>query len=684
MKLKLILFFFVGLFIQLSYAQVEPSPFDFGKMWTFENPPKDWFMEAYNFEADDEWFSDVRKSSLRFASWCSASFVSPNGLVMTNHHCSQPVAPSLQQEGEDFDVDGFYAPTKADERRADGLFVEQLLKTDDITDQVKVFTMETENDADRVAKTQEAFQAIQEEYSSKMGWEGLRLQIVTYYSGGKYSIYGYKRYDDVRLVLIPELQLGFYGGDPDNFTYPRYNLDVTFWRVYENGQPLNTSNNYFKFNTDGIQEDNPVFVIGNPGTTERYRTVAQLEYDRDYRYPMQIDQFKGMMGLLKEEYEKNPSDDLQNEIFGISNSLKAVEGTVAGLNDPALFARKVKMEQKIRAAAPGKDHWSKLAKSYSELSGHVMELSFLQPNPMAGTVMNILYPLNEYITAAENETSEGEMNQMKENFLSVAGTLDNDDEKKRLTMALAMMKKYAQPNDTYVGEILGTRTPAQAAEYIIKESLLNDKDKLEKLFNKKPKKFLKQVDKDPIFNMAKMLPPKFQEAANLFRSTSPERRGLESKVANETFNVYGTSLPPDATFTLRISDGRVKGYNYNGTQAPIMTTYFGMYDRHYSNRKQFPWSLPDKWANPPMELLKAPINFVNTCDIIGGNSGSPVVNMKKEAVGLVFDGNIESLPGKFIFDEESNRTVAVHTGGIVAALRYIYKADRIVAELTGE
>ncbi len=683
MKLKLLILL-IGMSFQMAFGQVEPSPFDFGKMWTFENPPKEWFKEAYDFDVDQAWFDDARNSSLRFASWCSASFVSPDGLVMTNHHCSQPVAPALQRDGEDFDKTGFYAPTQADERRSEGLFVEQLIRTADITEEVEMYIGKAENDADRLAKREEALNKIQEEYSNKSGWEGLRLQLVTYYSGGKFSIYGYKRYDDVRLVFLPELQLGFFGGDPDNFTYPRYNLDVTFWRVYENGRPLNTSENYFKFNPDGVKENEPVFVIGNPGTTERYRTVAQLEYDRDYRYPMQIAQFEMMMDLLSEEYEKNPNDDLQNQIFSISNSMKATQGTLDGLNDPHLFARKVAMEQKIRSAAGTEnDYWTPLIKSYEELSGHVMELNFLQPNPLYGTVMNMLYPLNEYIQKAESGADEGELNQMEENILSVAGTLNTPDEKEKLAMVLSLMTQYADPTDTYLNDIMGGRSPAAAAEYIISESLLNDKDKLEKLFSKKPKRFLKQVDKDPIFHMARILPPMYNEAVSLFRSTSPQRRDLESKVANEVFKVYGSSLPPDATFTLRISDGRVKSYAYNGTEAPIMTTYFGMYDRHYSHGQKFPWSLPDKWKNPSMELLKSPINFINTCDIIGGNSGSPVINMNQEAVGLVFDGNIESLPGKFIFDEESNRTVAVHAGGIIAALKYVYNADRIANELLG-
>ena len=238
MNIKTKLFSILLLLPFLVLAQEEqPNPFDFGKMWTFENPPVEWFKEAYDFDPGMPWFDDVRKSSLRFATWCSASFVSPDGLIMTNHHCSRDVVADLQKEGENFDKQGFYAATLADERKADGLFVEQLIMTADITDEM--LNSEAENPSD----------AIKEKYSEMEGWSGLRLQVVSYYSGGRYSLYGYKRFDDIRLVWIPELDLGFFGGDPDNFTFPRYNLDCTFWRAYdENGTPMNTSNNYLEFN----------------------------------------------------------------------------------------------------------------------------------------------------------------------------------------------------------------------------------------------------------------------------------------------------------------------------------------------------------------------------------------------------------------------------------------------------
>ena len=667
----------------MAFAQEDPSPYDFGKMWTFENPPTEWFSEEYDWDVDQEWFDNVRKSALRFATWCSASFVSPDGLIMTNHHCSRSVIEPLQKDGEIFDEQGFVARQLSDERKAEGLFVEQLLKVDDITEHVKSYTSMAENDADRLNKIQQAMTEIQREYGEKEGWEGLRLQVVTYYSGGKYSMYGYKRYDDIRLVFIPELDLGFYGGDPDNFTYPRYNLDCTFWRAYdENGQPANTADHYFKFNPDGIHDDTPVFIVGNPGSTERYRTVSQLEYDRDYRYPVQLEFMTNRHDLMVEDYNENPSDALKNTIFSFSNSMKAINGIVDGLENPELFERKVAMEKSIRAKASTEEYWEQLTDAYNTLGPNVPELQILAQNPQfTGNTVALLHALYQYKQVASDDDKSEDLVQLKDAIISYSSLLDTKDERTLLAVVLSELKSFQDPGDSYIDEILNNRTPEAAANAIIDETIFTDDDKLTKLFNK-PKKVIKS--KDVLAQMADLLIPRYNGAVSLFQSSGPQRRALEEKVSNEVFNVLGDNLPPDATFTLRISDGRVKGYDYNGTTAPYKTTYFGMYDRYYSNNMEFPWSLPEKWQNPPMDLLKAPINFVSTNDIIGGNSGSAVINQNREAVGLVFDGNIESLPGNFIFDEKYNRSVSVHAGGMTAALKHIYGADRLLNELLGK
>ena len=666
--------------ISLAFGQQEPGPHDFGKMWTFENPPKEWFREAYNYDLDQSWFDEGREAALRFATWCSASFVSPNGLVMTNHHCSQSVVSDLQKDGENFDKQGFYASTLADERRNPNLFVEQLIRVADITQRVHQATANCQTQEEIVAKQQEAFAAIQSEYANNADWKDLRTQIVTYYSGGKYSLYGYKRYDDVRLVFIPELQLGFFGGDPDNFTYPRYNLDVTFWRVYdENGQPLNTSGNYFKFNTDGIKEGTPVFVIGNPGSTERYRTVAQLEYDRDYRYPADIEFYANRMKLLEEQYAMAPDDDTKNLIFSLSNSLKAIKGTLRGLEDPELFARKVKMEQKIRANAAGKTYWDDMQAHYNVLSKYGSEVRFLAPTSLSGKMLPLMYTIHQYNNIAAENPESAELEGLEKQMVELSSAVRDPKEVQKFALVLSELQKFAQADDAYIRTILDGRTPEAAAKEITSKTVFADQEDLMKLLDKDANKFLRK--KDPLIHASQLLGEAYEKAVKEFQTTGPIRKQIEQNIANEVFKVYGSALPPDATFTLRISDGIVKNYEYNGTIAPVVTTYFGLYDRHYSHNQKFPWDLPEKWKNPPMDLLKTPMNFICTADIIGGNSGSPIINVNREVVGLVFDGNIESLPGKFIFDDENNRTVAVHAGGIVAALRYIYDADRLVNEL---
>ncbi len=673
--------------VSLSFGQQkEASPFDFGRMWTFENPPVEWFQKEYGIKADKDWFKDVQMSSLRFATWCSASFVSPDGLIMTNHHCSRDVAVSIQKEGENFDKNGFYAATKADERRAPDLFVERLVMIADITDEVKAQTTKAETDADALALRREALESIKEKYSAMNGWKGLRLQTVTYYSGGKYSLYGYKRYDDIRLVLIPEYNLGFFGGDPDNFTYPRYSLDFTFWRAYdENGQPLNTKRHHLEFNPDGIEEGTPVFVVGNPGSTERYRTVAQLEYDRDYRYKFLHRWLSDRRDLFQEEYDMMKKDESKSQeaqellgtINNFSNSIKAIGGIIGGLHDKELFDRKKQMERKIRAASPGVNHWDVLDSEYKKLLPHGWAVSYLSPSPINGKIFQLMHQLYGYKQML-GSASEEDKDKAKEDIINLSKSVEKKDFQ-LLSLVLNEIRDHVYPGDNTVKNLLAGKSVDAFVKMLKHDSKLLQSEKDAAKCLAKDKNITKS--KDPLIKAADNLIPKYMEAGNAFRGSSPKRKALEAKIANQVFNVYGTSLPPDATFTLRISDGIVKGYEYNGTTAPIKTTFFGLYDRYYSHNKTFPWDLPKRWQNPPMGLLKSPYNFVSTNDIIGGNSGSPVINQKGEAVGLIFDGNIESLPGNFIYDEEYNRSVSVHAGGIYAALKYIFKADRLLKEL---
>ncbi len=666
----------------------EASPFDFGRMWTFENPPTDWFKEAYGIEADQAWFDDVRKSSLRFATWCSASFVSPDGLIMTNHHCSRDESIGVQNEGENFDKNGFYATTLADERKVEGLFVEQLIKVADITNDVLMAAKSAENDADAQTKKNAKLEAIKAEYGAKADWAGLRLQTVSFYSGGKYSLYGYKKYDDIRLVCIPENDLGFYGGDPDNFTYPRYNLDFTFWRAYdENGQPVNTSDHYYKFNIDGISAGEPVFVVGNPGRTERYRTTAQLEYDRDYRFKHLLRWLTNRRDMMLQDYnimlkdgsKEREAQELLGTINSLSNSIKAYNGIMGGLHNEEFMSRKKQMENNIKKASSGVTYWDDLENEYNILTPHAWAINHLGASSYRGEAFVLMHQVAGLKSMIENDATKEEKEELKGKIIEMADGMDVNKEKNLMKLLLSELKEDIYPGDNTLNRLLNGQTI---------DGFVNGLFENSKILNGEAKKCVakdKNITKakDPMIKASEILVDRYNEAATQFQSSSAKRRALESKIANQAFNVYGTSLPPDATFTLRISDGVVKSYEYNGTTAPIMTTFFGLYDRHYSHGKVFPWSLPEKWQNPSMELLRSPLNFVSTNDIIGGNSGSAIINKNGEAVGLIFDGNIESLPGNFIFDEQYNRSVSVHAGGIYAALKYVYKAERLANELMG-
>ena len=626
MKFKTLLLSTILLGLSIStFAQKEqnPNPFDFGKMWTFENPPKEWFKEAYDFDPGDEWFNDVRKSSLRFATWCSASFVSADGLIMTNHHCSRDVVSELQKEGENFDKQGFYARTLAEERKAEGLFVEQLIQVADITDLVKSKTANAENQAQKGELVQAALEEIKSTYAEKTDWTGLRMQTVTYYSGGKFSLYGYKKYDDIRLVLIPELDLGFYGGDPDNFTYPRYNLDATFWRAYDtDGNPMNTSENYFKFKEAGAEEGEPVFVVGNPGSTERYRTVAQLEYDRDYRFPMTYKFLKNRNDVMVAEYEeliKDPTKEFEaqallNTIANVANGMKAYGGIVGGLNNSALFQRKVEMENHIRSNSEGVTYWEDLKSEYTMMTPHGWASTHLSPSGLRGNVRLMLHQMHTYIDMLTgNDATDIQLEEQRNKVKDYTSKISSAKDKAAFKLWLTEIQEDIYPGDQTLTKLLDGKSIDTYITEFYDKTRFTDMAKAEKCL-KRGKNFLKE--KDPAIKAAKLIGNRYKEAVGVLRESTPRRKDLESKIANQAFKVYGTSLPPDATFTLRISDGVIKAYDYNGTSAPPVTTYFGLYDRHYSHGEVFPWTLPQRWLdNPPLELMKSPLNTLSLIHI---------------------------------------------------------------------
>lgn len=674
-----------------NYEWVKAGKFDTGKMWTFDFPPMKYFEEEYNFSPTNEWFEKARLSALRLPG-CSASFVSEDGLVMTNHHCVRGSLDRVNKEGENLPENGFFAATLEEERKVPNLYIDQLVLIEDVTADVKAAFESGATDDEKVANRKNKMSEIEKNYNEKTG---LICNVITFFNGGKYSLYGYKRYKDVRLVFAPETQIAFYGGDYDNFTYPRYDVDCAFYRVYdEEGKPLKTEN-YFKWNNEGVKEGEAIFVIGNPGRTSRLNTVAQLEFYRDYAYPYTLTLLRDLVKVYTNFLDNNPDKKLeyQSRLFGFANSQKAYTGYLGGLKDPYLMAKKKDFEKTFKSAVLNNPSlkekygstWDDIAAIQAEKSKIFFELNSLNLKGFGRSIyFSIAADLVEYAHQLQMPEDKrgprykgGALDTLKMKFYP---TYETEIENATLEFQLEGMKNaFGNKNDAFNILIGGKSSKAAASDLLNKTSLTN-KESVEALLEKSPEEILSSID--PFISFV----VKIEEKANDLRKTYQEFQGKEAAkvqpLGNAIYDVYGTTFPPDATFTLRMADGVVKSYEYNGTIAPVITTFYGMYDRYFSFKGKPDWDLPERWKNPPASFdLSTPVNFISTADIIGGNSGSPLINKNLEVVGLAFDGNIESLPGNFIFDDTKNRTVAVHTAGMIEAMEDIYKAQRLVDEL---
>lgn len=677
----------------MNLDTVKAGKFDTGKMWTFEYPPMEYFSSTYNFQPDEAWFEHVRMSALRFANYCSASFVSEDGLVMTNHHCARQSITQVAKDGEDLHESGFIANTLQDERSIPGLYVDQLVLIKDVTDEVIDAIDKATTDEERAKFEDDIIKQIEERESKATG---LEVAITPLYNGGKFSLYGYKRYTDVRLVLAPEDQMGFFGGDPDNFTYPRFNLDFSFFRVYdENGNPLKTKD-FFKWSAKGAAVGEPVFVVGNPGNTDRLNTVAQLEYARDNQYPRTINLLTNLSNMYKDMVKKDPSRkaELDDMIFGFDNSIKAISGMLEGLRDPILMQRKKDFEKTFCASVEADPElrekygnlWDKISESRKQLAEIASKNFALGMNRFATS--KYFFIADEVISIAENlKLPESERNDLYvgdelENTLAalIPENFDYDMSNTLLAQKIEVLQMYFGENDPIVKNFTGGKKGSDAVKYILDNSKITNLKDLKSLLTEGPNAVLNS--NDPFINFMMNTKDKAKEYAQKVKEINDIESSYSQQLGVALFKVYGTEIPPDATFTLRLADGVVEGFPYNGTYAQPFTTFYGMYDRYYGQGKVFPWSLPERWATPPAELdLSTPFNFVSTNDIIGGNSGSPVINKNAEIVGLAFDGNIQGLPGSFIFRTEENRTVSVHSSGMWEAVDKVYKLKRLSDEL---
>lgn len=662
----------------------QAGEYDNGMMWTFDYPPVEHIQATYDFSPDAAWFEKARLGALRLPN-CTASFVSPYGLVMTNHHCGRGSVAQVAREGENLLDEGFMAVDLADERPVPGLYVDQLVAIEDVTDEIYAAIEGLETDAEKASARQEAIAAAQARISGEAG-EGFVVQIINMYSGGRYSAYTFKRYSDMRLVMAPELQLGYFGGDTDNFTYPRYALDMTFFRVYVDDKPYEPEY-WFEWSPTPLQEGDPVFVIGNPGSTLRLETVAQLEFRRDVQEKFLLDLLNSRIDALEEYYAENPSPGLLNQIFSLKNAQKLYGGRVKGLNDPLIMAKRMDTENTFLqdlADKYGDQLTTDVAVPYSNIiddlaaiqdqkreyaAAYGAFLSFVPTSSLSSPTMMRAAMAWQLVSIREAGGDPAPLVRALQNVPAKDEGIDR-------RFYAARLRDFVN----YMGArgLLAEMGVDAVVDQVWSSSALRDMDTL-------------NIDEltmdDPALAVLTPYMDDMQAFQSAFAGLAGQEAELNAQHGRARFEVYGTSRPPDATFSLRIADGVVSSYEYNGSTAPAFTTYYGLYNRHFSHERAAEgtgeWRLPQRWLDAPASFDRAtPMNFVSTNDIIGGNSGSPVVNKDLQVVGLVFDGNIESLPSAFIYQTEVARTVSVDARGMLEALDDIYDMDRIVVELT--
>jgi hypothetical protein len=664
-------------------------------MWTFDNPPRKQWKDLYNFEPSAAWLEHIRLASVKIEG-SSGSFVSPNGLVLTNQHVASGQLQKLSTAERNLRRDGFLAQTPAEELKCPDLEVSVLTSYEDVTARVQGAVKAGMSDSDASDARRVQIAAIEKESTDKTG---LRSEVVKIYNGGEYWLYRFKKYTDVRLVFAPEEQAAFFGGDYDNFTYPRYCLDITFFRVYENGQPLKTEN-YFKWSAAGPADGEFVLAIGVPGSTNRLLTISQLKFQRDVGNPLQMQVWSSRREALL-RYGATSAEATRRALAtvrSLANSMKRLTGQQEGLSNPRMMARKEAEEKALRAEVARQPElqktvggaWDEIASAYAELPPYAKRIAFSTLSwSRLGQIASTLVRYSEEITKPNDkrydEYRDSKLESLKFSLFSTAPVYPDLDEA-ILTAWLTEAEKTLGANDPFVKAALQGSTPAAVAKAVVSGTKLSDVAVRKALFEGGAEAIRKS--EDPMIALARRVEPVIRElrAWNETKILNVETAAGQ-KIAAARFAAYGRNVYPDANSNLRISYGRVLGYEEDTTLVPYKTTFSGLYDRAASFDEKVPYDLPQRFKDGRTKLdVSTPLNFVYTADTIGGNSGSPIINRNAEIVGLNFDSNIQKLPNRYWYvdETEGGRAIAIHSAGIIEALRKLYGADKLVQELTGK
>lgn len=665
-------------------------------MWTFDQFPAAKMKKEYGFAPDGKWLKHVQNSAVRLSVGCSASFVSKNGLILTNWHCSESCVHDISTPENDFAKNGFVAKSREEERQCPGLSAEVLTEISDVTHNIKKATL-GKKDSDIAKSRLAAMSKAEEEACAGLDKEKFNCELVTLYRGGQYKVYKYRQYNDVRLVFEPESDVGFFGGDPDNFNFPRFNLDSSFLRAYEDGKPVNGVE-HLTWTTEVPKEGDAVFVAGNPGSTQRLKTVSQLEFTRDWELPVRQLVRSELRGRLI-QFMKSSDEAYRTGIetlFGVENSYKAQYGQMRALMDKDFFAIKQKEEAdlkaKVRASSTLRkqigDPWSVIAKATDKQKDLFLAYDFIEAR--AGSISS-LYNIARSIVRAGFEAqkpladrlpgySDAGIVALKRRVLAPA-PVHKDQEIMGLEVWLSKTREYLTADSKLVQTLLGKDSPEDLAKALIAGTKLTDLKYREELLNGGKAAVL--ASDDPLIKFVLRTDDQARKIREQYMAEVEGPLGSAAeKIAEARFKVYGANVYPDATFTLRLSYGKVAGWTYNGVKVPAYTTMGGAYDRATGS---FPFVLAKRWVDAESKIDKKVIfNLSTTNDIIGGNSGSPLIDKHGRVVGTAFDGNIHSLGGAYAFDSRVNRTISVTTAAIEEALKNIYGADWLVKELNGK